>query len=330
MNMAGSRVFRVLLACSLLAPPVLFADDHRADMLLARMIKAVESLSYEGTFVYIHGQKTETMQIVHTMDERGQRERLVSLTGEPREVIRDDNILTCIWPDSRSVVIEPRRSRLGGLPAAIPDRGFGPDSPYHFSLEDEQRIAGLPCRSVRIDPKDDLRYGHRLCINEESGMLLKSEMLDHEGTTIEQFMFTSIQFPSHMPDERFEPVMKGEGFSTYRVETQPGHSDLPPDPGWTVRHIPDGFHLTSVTKRPMAANLNPVQHLVLSDGLATVSVFISRAPSPDDLHMGVTQSGALNAMALPAGDFQVTVVGEVPGKTVRMIADSVAHEGTPR
>jgi sigma-E factor negative regulatory protein RseB len=325
--MPGLGLFRVVLACSLLGSPVAWAEDHRADLLLQRMIQAVESLSYEGTFVYIHGQKTETMQIVHTRDERGQRERLLSLTGEPREVIRDDNILTCIWPASRSVVIEPRRSRLGGLPAAIPDRGFGPDSPYRFSLKDEQRIAGLPCRTVQIEPRDELRYAHRLCINEDSGMLLKSEMMDHEGNTIEQFMFTSIQFPAHVSDDRFQSVMKGEGFSTYRVDTQPGHSELPPDPGWQVRDIPAGFHLTSVTKRPMAANLNPVQHMVLSDGLATVSVFISRAPGPDDLYMGITQSGALHAMAVPSGDYQVTVVGEVPGATVRMIADSVTYEG---
>jgi sigma-E factor negative regulatory protein RseB len=325
--MTAPGLLRAVLVCSLLASPAAWAGDHRADLLLERMIKAMENLSYEGIFVYIHGYKTETMQIVHTRDERGQRERLLSLTGEPREVIRDENILTCIWPASRSVVIEPRRSRLGGLPAAIPDRGFGPDSPYSFSLGEEQRIAGLPCRTLRIDPQDDLRYGHRLCINEESGMLLKSEMLDHEGNTIEQFMFTSIQFPALISDERFQPVMKGEGFSTYRVETQPGHSELPPDPGWTVADVPAGFHLTSVIKRPMAANQNPVQHMVLSDGLATVSVFISLAPSLDDLHMGITQSGALNAMAVPVGDYQVTVVGEVPRATVRMIADSVTHEG---
>jgi sigma-E factor negative regulatory protein RseB len=325
--MAGSGLARLVLVGSLLVPALAWTGEHRADLLLERMIKAVENLSYEGTFVYIHGQKTETMQIVHTRDERGQRERLVSLTGEPREVIRDDNILTCIWPASRAVVIEPRRSRLGGLPAAIPDRGFGPDSPYSFGLEGEQRIAGLPCRTVKIEPKDDLRYGHRLCINEESGMLLKSEMLDHEGNTIEQFMFTSIQFPSTVSDDRFVPVMKGEGFATYRVDSQPNHSELPPDPGWKVRDIPAGFQLTSVTKRPMAANQNPVQHMVLSDGLATVSVFISLAPSLDDLYVGTTQSGALNAMAVPAGDYQVTVVGEVPRATVQMIADSVFHEG---
>ncbi|OOG27218.1 transcriptional regulator [Thioalkalivibrio denitrificans] len=324
--MARYCLVRLILVGSLLVAPVALAGDHRADLLLERMIKAVENLSYEGTFVYIHGQKTETMQIVHTRDEqRGQRERLVSLTGEPREIIRDDNILTCIWPASRSVVIEPRRSRLGGLPAAIPDRGFGPDSPYVFRLEDEQRIAGLPCRTVQIEPRDDLRYGHRLCINEESGMLLKSEMLDDEGRVIEQFMFTSIHFPSTVADDKFTPVMKGEGFSTYRVDIH--HSELPPDPGWKVNEIPDGFHLTSVTKRPMAANQNPVQHMVLSDGLATVSVFISLAESLDDLYVGTTRSGALHAMAVPSGDYQVTVVGEVPEATVRMIADSVIHEG---
>lgn len=328
MNPTG--VIRFLLACSLLASSAAWSADHRADLLLQRMTKAVESLSYEGIFVYIHGKKTETMQIVHTRDERGQREHLLSLTGEPREVIRDDNILTCIWPASRAVVIEPRRSRLGGLPAAIPDRGFGPDSPYRFTLGEEQRIAGLPCRTVSIEPHDDLRYAHRLCIDEESGMLLKSEMLDRDGVIIEQFMFTNIQFPVRVSDERFQPVMQGDGFRTYRVENQSGPDDLPPDPDWNVRDIPPGFDLVSVTKRLMAANQNPVQHMVLSDGLATVSVFISRAPSLDDLYVGATQSGALNAMAVPSGDYQVTVVGEVPSDTVRMIAESVVHEGKAR
>lgn len=318
-----------LLAYLLLAHTAVIAGELDADKLVQRMIHAVEFLNYEGTFVYLHGDKVETMQIVHARDERGQREHLISLTGERREIIKNDHILTCTLSDTQSILIEPRGKR-SVLPASIPSYRLTRQTHYRFELDGIQRIAGLACRVLNIIPADQHRYGHRLCIEEERGMLLKSEILSHTGVTIERVMFTNITFPESIPDERFESVIQGDDLIRHEMSTK-GHSfHRPADPHWQVGNIPLGFNIKSVSRRPIAMNHHPVQHLVLSDGLATISIFITKADTTEELFMGTTQSGALHAVAIIRGEYQITVLGEVPEATVRMIAESVTYDAGNR
>ena len=72
---------------------------------LDAMSEALQNLDYEGTFVYLHDGKLEAMRIIHQRDGEDEKERLVSLTGSAREVIRDNQSVTCIMPDSKSVML---------------------------------------------------------------------------------------------------------------------------------------------------------------------------------------------------------------------------------
>jgi sigma-E factor negative regulatory protein RseB len=65
---------------------------------------------------------------------------------------------------------------------------------------------------------------------------------------------------------------------------------------------------------------------VLSDGLATVSVYIDETAEISQAFEGATRSGATHAVARPLAGHQVTVVGEVPQQTVQWIADSTRHK----
>lgn len=316
------RLVACLTAC--LLGGIAHAEPEARDW-LDRMNQALRTLNYEGTFIYRHGQQVETMQIVHGYDQSGTRERLVSLTGEAREIIRDRELLTCVWPASKSVLVEPRRGR-SGFPSAFPEGADGSSPHYRYGVGAIHRVAGLPCRTVRIVPTDQFRYGYRLCIDEASGMLLKSEILGDGDDVIEQVMFTSIAMLDSIPESRFEPITAGEDFTWHRSEGDGETMTLPPDPGWQIRERPRGFDLSSNVKRRMAANSEPVQHMVLTDGLASVSVFIAPAQDEDSLYEGMTASGALNAYATVSGDYQITVVGEVPEVTLVMIGDSLQHE----
>ncbi|MDH3640293.1 MAG: MucB/RseB C-terminal domain-containing protein, partial [Gammaproteobacteria bacterium] len=61
-----------------------------------------------------------------------------------------------------------------------------------------------------------------------------------------------------------------------------------------------------------------------SDGLAAVSVFIEKNPERNTGAVsGVNRMGAVHAFGTTIGDYQVTVVGEVPAKTVDLIGMSV-------
>lgn len=317
------RAHLLLLAASLTIPPGWCDSDALA--WLGRMNQAVDTLNYRGTFIYRHGEKVDTMQIVHGYDERGQRERLISLTGEAREIIRDRDLLTCIWPGSKSVVIEPR-ARRHGLPVTVPEAREQGLANYRYQVGETYRVAGLPCRQVTVMPADAFRYGYRLCIGEDNAMLLRSEIIDHEGEVVEEMMFTSIEFMSQVPEEAFKAKYHGRGYTTHRAEPQDSGEPLAPDTGWRLKTLPPGFVISSNVKRRMAANPQPVQHMVLTDGLASVSVFIAAAGLPEERYSGITGTGALHAYARYTEGHQVTVVGDVPARTVSFIGEALHYE----
>jgi sigma-E factor negative regulatory protein RseB len=291
---------------------------------LDKMNHAVQTLSYEGTFVFMHGGDIDTMHIIHGHDEGGVKERLISLNGKAREFIRDEGVLTCVWPSKNSVIVERTRTKHG-IPATLPSDTEDLDKYYRFNVDGKDRIAGKFCRTIAIKPKDDLRYGHRLCIAENSGMLLKSVMFNAAGAPIEEVMFTNLNLLKSIPDRRFKPTLINDAEALQRAAVQSTPLELKVDPGWQIQRIPPGFKVTANTKRIIAANPTPVQHMILTDGLASVSVFIAKPQSRKALFAGTTHSGALSAYARDLNNYQITVVGEVPEETVKMIGKSIAY-----
>ena len=314
------------LYCLLVFPLSGWANQE-AKFWLDKMSTAVESLNYEGTFVFVHDDVVETMRIIHGSYQGGVKERLISLTGEAREVIRDEELLTCIWPRSNVVVVEKSRTRYG-IPTMIPEHIEGLSEHYDLLVTGKSRIAGHDCKVVAIRPKDNYRYGYRLCIAENTGMLLKSEMFDPKNRLIEQVVFTDIHFPSSIPEYSFDPSISDKGYVWHKVPSRKHVSSLHPDLAWHIGELPPGFKLSENVKRPIAASAQPVQHMIVTDGLATVSVFIAKPDAVNQVFSGTMGRGALHAHALNLNSHQITVVGEVPESTVKMIGQSIVYKKT--
>ena len=64
-----------------------------------------------------------------------------------------------------------------------------------------------------------------------------------------------------------------------------------------------------------------VTHIMFSDGLADVSVFI--APASGELAEGASTIGGSNSYSATVDGHEVTAIGEVPAATVRQIATSM-------
>lgn len=299
------------------------AAESDMEKLLSKMNQTLERGSYEGTFVFMQNGTVETMSIVHGYSETGVREKLVSLTGDAREVIRDQNVLTCIWPRERLVVVESASAKHG-LPAALPTDLN--ELAFHYKLieVDQARIAGHECVIVRFEPLDDLRYGHELCVESLNGMVLESKTFDTNGTVIENMMFTSFRMRDSVPERLFEPSVHLNDY-TWKTAGVELEGELLPDQAWKIEELPAGFSLQSVTRRLMSASKNPVQHMVITDGLASVSVFISKVDDPSHMYKGAHKKGVINAYARDLNQHQITVVGEVPQGTVKMIGSSITY-----
>jgi sigma-E factor negative regulatory protein RseB len=109
---------------------------------------------------------------------------------------------------------------------------------------------------------------------------------------------------------------------------------------YQASELPPGFHLTVQGAQTIGAATVPASHLVYSDGLATVSVFVEAQPespasgadaasaAPVDPPMeGLARVGSGFAFSTVVQGHQVTAVGEVPAQTVEFIAHSVKSGG---
>lgn len=307
----------------LVAAGMVRADDSQdARRWLERMSRAAQSLNYTGTFVYQNQGKLEAMQIVHAMDEKGERERLLSLTGPKREVLRDRQEVTCILGDRQAVQVNKSRPRTP-FPFSLPTELMQLEKYYSFAVQGADRVAGRRCRIVAVQPRDNLRYGRRLCLDQDSHLVLRSELTDPDGSVIEQVMFTAVDYPERIDDDRLKAELNGSNYSWQREpEQQPEPGEKADESRWNVFQVPDGFLLTDHNWHQLSANEPGVEHWVYSDGLASLSVYVE-ASRGHDTYNGVSHRGALNAYGTMVDDYYVTVVGEVPRRTVEMIGKSV-------
>jgi sigma-E factor negative regulatory protein RseB len=199
-----------------------------------------------------------------------------------------------------------------------------------FAWLGEGRKLGRSSTIIEIRPRDGYRYGHRLWLDERTAMPLKIQLLDHEGAAIEQIQFVSMMLPAEISDARLQPEVETEGFTWYEQERGATPSAIDPDQvSWQVDPPPPGFHLKEARLRSLPGADHAVEHMVFSDGLASVSVFVEPAEATDGELSGLSRMGAAHAFTLILDGQQITAVGEVPPHTVESIARAVrAAEAT--
>ncbi|MCH8104975.1 MAG: MucB/RseB C-terminal domain-containing protein [Proteobacteria bacterium] len=289
-----------------------------------KMADAMRNKSYQGNFVYLHENQLESMSISHIKDSAGERERLFSLNGEAREVIRDNKNLTCIWPLSRKVIVDSSRQN-NFSPLFIPDDVARIEKFYDMKIIGHDRIADYQTVVVEIVPKDQLRYGLKLWINTENELLMKSSLIDEQGRVVEQVMFTSLEL---LPEEdRLQMIRMPElddSYTLVRYHSGDVSGNMVADVEWQLSSIPDGFRRQSALKREIPETGRYIQQLVYTDGLASLSIFIEKLSSSPTL-LGGTSMGAVNAYIRVLDDYSVTAIGEVPALTIRRVAESVFY-----
>jgi sigma-E factor negative regulatory protein RseB len=295
--------------------------ERPASEWLEKMATAAHSLNYDGTFVYRNGDRMESMRIIHLATPNGERERMFSLTGAAREVLRDNEKVTCILPDNQSVVVAKSRPRSVTLRVFDPKEGFARH--YALSSQPGARVAGRKTAFIKVTPKDEYRYGYRLWLDRVTGLLLKSELVGDGGRALEQIVYTDIKIPATIPAELLEPAISGEGYTWYTDSGSKTAASWDVSSDWTVGWLPDGFEMSEGVLDPASLTRTPIEHLVYTDGLASVSIFIERLSSATEPIEGHSNMGAINAYGRVHDDHQITVVGEVPSITVERVADSV-------
>lgn len=321
----GGCIVALTLGATLTRDGVAGSGDA-ARRALERMSWAAQHLNYDGDFVYRSADSPETMamRIVHRGGPDGERERLVALNGVPREVLRDGEKVTCYLPDDREVWQSQSSPRPLTHARAFEGNG-GPGPAYRLATRPGGRVAGRHTDRVEVRPADQYRYGYRLWLDRGTGLLLKSELVDEHGDALEVIVYTRIEVLDTIPDSLLESENTAQGYTWYRSGDDASGTGAPTEPDWNM-WLPAGFEPRDYASHPAAESRAEGEHLVFSDGLATVSVFIEERRGAEARHLtGLDRMGAVNAYGTAVDEVQITVVGEVPAATVEKIARSVTR-----
>ncbi|HEY6482352.1 MAG TPA: MucB/RseB C-terminal domain-containing protein [Steroidobacteraceae bacterium] len=324
MRRAHSRAEFGWFAVLMVAASVAVADEP--GQWLVRMNQALNSRNYDGTFSHWHGGRVETLRIIHRVQDGAVAERLVSLDGSGREFIRKGAELSCYLPDKRTVLVEHRaasRSLLGSFPA------INAQTASYYDIQElaRTRLNRHDTRLITISPRDEYRYGYRLWIDESTAMPLKTQLCDGHGRVIEQMVFASLTLPPHIPDSAFRPDVSTAGFRWLRNDSAPAKEPAAqPAIAWNALVLPPGFRMAVRSAQSMPGSTDPVSHLVFTDGLASVSVFVEtrqmRAQDGESIMEESARVGSSSVFSTTVNGRKVTAIGEVPPATVRSIASS--------
>lgn len=322
----------VVLVCALsVAPAILRAAPEEggvreARALLQRMNTALAQRNYIGTLRHQRDGRSESLRILHRVKGNEVAERLVPLDGSRREFLRRGPELITLMPDQGVALVE-RRPRAGGLFPTLPQLDDRSAKLYTVAAVRGVRQQGREARLVVLEPRDGYRYGYRIWIDARTAMPLKTELRDERGAVLEEVAFTELRLLADIPDSDFQPAVPTEGLRWYRSAPVPvAAAPRAVAPAWTTGRLPPGFRLTQSTRQNLPGVDGPVEHLVFSDGIASVSVFIGSRDGgvPRGAPVAAPAPGAATTFFVTRVEGRpVTVVGEVPMRTARLIASQV-------
>ena len=297
-----------------LAPP----GGADAGFWLARIQQAASDTSYQGTLTFSAGGVVSSSRMEHYCDGRQRYERLEVLDGRPRLQYRHNERVVTVWPASKLALVE-QRAALAEFPALPMSVGTRAADHYDLRSVGQDRVAGHAVEVLMAKPRDKLRYAHRLWVERETGLLLRSDVLGPAGEVLESSAFTDVKLGARpQPDVVLKPMKKLDGLRVVQPQTQ---RVLLETEGWALARPVPGFQLVSCHRRALDAaadNSSSVLQSVFSDGIAHVSVFIEPYDAQRHQQSMATSLGATHTLMKRHGDWWVTVVGEVPMATMQL------------
>jgi sigma-E factor negative regulatory protein RseB len=208
------------------------------------------------------------------------------------------------------------------FPALLLDQLSALNENYLIQTAEQARIAGFDTQAIVFQPKDTLRYSHKMWAHKSSGLLLKAVVLDGRKQIVEQYTFIQLEIGGDIEPTQLMPRQSSAFLEQPSYSVTPSEASAQADMGdWKVVAVPTGFKKIMEMRRPLHGNKTAVIHFVFSDGLAGISVFIETLGNNFDKKIGLSSRGAIHVYRKIKDDYLVTVVGEVPPRTVMQIAD---------
>ncbi|MGV8990765.1 MAG: MucB/RseB C-terminal domain-containing protein [Thiobacillus sp.] len=270
---------------------------------LNRAAVAAKQMNFSGVYVYHHGEHIEVQRVLHRADASGEQEKVEVMDGTPRQFLRVNSDVYCYLPDGKNVRLERNTSRRF-FPALLPNQPESLLDYYDAKLGGSERVAGRSCQILTLEPRDGYRYTTTLWLDKRTGLPLKSRVVNNNGGAVSMFVFSEIQIGKAPDSILFRNDLTGKRVINASV-------DVPVDVAWSIKP-PPGYERVHAAVRSLPGKKSPVTHLVYSDGLSVLSMFVEPVnPQVERLH-GLSAEGAIGIYAREVDGYTVTTLGEVP------------------
>lgn len=318
------KLFASALLLSLFSINCLATDD--AWLALQKSAYAARELNYQGVFVYMNGKQTSSVQITHMNNAGREMTRNVVLDNSPqansaREVYSQGNDIVIMQKKNQKTLIEKRRGQ-NLFPAMLPTDLRAIKASYSATFGAKEYVAGREAQVVDLISNDAFRYSYKIWTDTEYGLLLKMTLVDSKSKTLEQIEFTQLSTLNSQDLNWFQP--KIDVTKTYEMQDKTLVNQVSSD--WIVAELPIGYIKVDHRALVVPGKAAPVDQMIFSDGIGSVSLFIEPLTKGVRPKMGHMAIGSTNVCAHVLDGYQITVVGEAPAATVMQIAKAVSFK----
>ncbi|RYY74880.1 MAG: transcriptional regulator [Gammaproteobacteria bacterium] len=282
--------------------------------LLKKMSQDAAHINYRGSFTYQNQNSIElqSFRVEHWVEDGVEHDRFLFLNGPERVILRDGQPVDCKAMGDE--LLQGRISQIGKILVDMDDL-------YQFEIRGQERIAGRLARVLQVIPKDPYRYGYFLSIDEDTGLVLKSWLIDENAHPLERYQFISLDLNPDIARMKTQPLPRP--YKAIADVTPCNPTELTKPAGWQVAWVPQGFVFAG--QRTLASGQTM---LMYTDGLTTFSIFIEATSSfvPE----GVGKRGAtlayMSRLSVKDVVHRVSVVGEIPVAAAAKIAQNITGQ----
>jgi sigma-E factor negative regulatory protein RseB len=294
---------------------------------LLRIHEAASQTNFQGTFVVSGPGAVSSARIAHFCEGPNQFERSEALDGQIRRVYRKNDVVTTLWPASKTALVE-QRDAMAQFPALLQAGDDHIGDFYGVQAQGNDRVAGRDAKVIAVKPRDAYRYGYRLWSDQATGLLLRADVIGERNEVLESSAFSDVAIGvKPQPESVTQPMKRLEGYRVTRPVLVATRLDAE---GWALRQPVPGFREVSCVKRPMEGASEPkaggqpqALQTIFSDGLTYVSVFIEAFEPERHARPMFGSIGPTQTLMQRQGEWWVTLVGDVPPATLRLFASGL-------
>ena len=289
------------------AMPSITADDA-----LSKLVRAMEQTAYDMSLIVYRPGSEPIPYVWRRGTINGERVELLNeLNGPGAQILRFGKQVSYFEADKPAYTLAQEYVK-GLLPHNLLHAPKTLAQAYDVIYVGRARVAGLSAHQLRIVSKDKSRYSYALWLDEASFLPVKFATFTLEGELLELVQVTHLNVTEDVhPD-----------FAKIDRTTLPPVQHLNPSKDfvlkWTISKLPVGMQEIQRRVTRLAITGELVEHLLLSDGLVDVSVYLQ--PSGDVAQEDVLlRNQSETFLARVKDNVQVTVIGKIPAQTANTI-----------